>query len=167
MSKDIKIGFSGGEQWTPSEKSLVEKAAVAAVTAADLYEEEEEPPSAYEISVLLADDDAVQALNREWRGKDTPTNVLSFPADMPAIPEAPKLMGDIALARETLVRESEEQEKPLAHHLQHLVVHGVLHLFGYDHLEEAEAEDMEAFEVEILAGLGIPNPYEAGQEGGA
>jgi probable rRNA maturation factor len=107
------------------------------------------------VTILLTDDDSVAALNERFRGKAGPTNVLSFPA-----PDNPEdHLGDIALAYGVCAREAAEQGKPLAHHLQHLVAHGVLHLLGYDHLTEAEAEEMEALERRILAGLGVPDPY--------
>ncbi len=114
-----------------------------------------------EISVVLADDPRVQALNREYRGQDKPTNVLSFP-NMEASPAAggARLLGDVVVARETLQREAREQHKSLEDHLAHLVVHGVLHLLGYDHEEAAEAAEMEASERRILAGLGIADPYD-------
>ena len=105
--------------------------------------------------VLLTDDEAIQALNRDHRGKDRPTNVLSFPAAPSAAPH----MGDVALAYETCAREAAEQGKSLEHHLQHLVAHGVLHLLGWDHMTEAEAEAMEGRERLILARLGAPDPY--------
>lgn len=113
-----------------------------------------------EISVVLADDPRVRALNREYRGQDKPTNVLSFP-NMEAPPAAGggRLLGDVVLARETLKREAQEQHKSLEDHLAHLVVHGVLHLLGYDHEEAAEAAEMEACERRILADLGIADPY--------
>ncbi len=107
------------------------------------------------VTILLTDDDSVAELNERFRGKAGPTNVLSFPA--PANPE--DHLGDIALAYGVCAREAAEQDKPLAHHLQHLVAHGVLHLLGYDHLTEAEAEAMETLERRILAGLGVPDPY--------
>lgn len=116
-----------------------------------------------EACVALSDDASVQDLNLRYRGKDKPTNVLSFPASAaghPAGGAEPRALGDLVLAYETLVREAGEQGIPLAHHLQHLVVHGLLHLLGFDHETEADAEEMEAIEVEILAGLGIPNPYQ-------
>ena len=107
------------------------------------------------VTILLTDDDSVAELNERFRGKAGPTNVLSFPA-----PDNPEdHLGDIALAYGVCAREAAEQGKPLAHHLQHLVAHGVLHLLGYDHLTEAEAEEMEALERHILAGLGVPDPY--------
>ncbi len=115
-----------------------------------------------EIGVSLADDQAQQQLNRDWRGTDRPTNVLAFPAwepGAPVPPGAPILLGDVVLAFETVAREAEEQGKPLADHLCHLVVHGVLHLFGYDHATEVEAVAMEQLETTILAGLGVPDPY--------
>ncbi len=113
-----------------------------------------------ELSIVLGDDALVQDLNRRWRGKDKPTNVLSFPAlDALAPPGAPRLLGDVVLAFETLVSEAATAGRPLAHHLRHLVVHGVLHLLGYDHEAPDEAERMEALETAILARLGVPDPY--------
>ena len=112
------------------------------------------------LAVLLTDDATVRDLNARFRRQDGPTNVLSFPA--PANPDG--LLGDIALAYGVCAREAAEQGKPLAHHLQHLVAHGVLHLLGYDHLTDPEAEAMEAIERQVLAGLGIPDPYAAGEE---
>jgi probable rRNA maturation factor len=117
------------------------------------------PREDVEISVLLTDDAGVRDLNRDWRGQDKPTNVLSFPApEQPGLP-GPRHLGDIALAFETLLRESEAESKPFANHFLHLVVHGTLHLLGYDHELEAEAEIMEALEVKALATLGIADPY--------
>ncbi|MCA0400961.1 MAG: rRNA maturation RNase YbeY [Proteobacteria bacterium] len=111
-----------------------------------------------EITLLLADDARVHALNRDYRGFDKPTNVLSFPAATMPGDEAPAL-GDIALAFETCAREAREEGKELPDHLTHLVVHGVLHLLGHDHETDDEAEAMEALEVRVLAGLGINDPY--------
>ena len=121
------------------------------------------------ISILLADDATVHELNRTWRGKDSPTNVLSFPATETAegeVPEpefagVPLELGDIALAYETCERESEAQGKRFADHVAHLVLHGTLHLIGFDHLAEDQAQRMEALEIRILAGLGIADPYES------
>lgn len=114
------------------------------------------------ISVLLADDATVQTLNRTWRNKDKPTNVLSFPAaEQPLPPGMARPLGDVVLAYDTLVRESAEQSKPFEHHLAHLLVHGTLHLLGQDHeTGEAEADAMEALEIAALRGLGLPNPYD-------
>jgi probable rRNA maturation factor len=117
-----------------------------------------ETEGAFGFVVLLTDDDSVRDLNRRFRGKDVPTNVLSFPA-----PENPEgHLGDIALAYGVCAREAGEQGKPLGRHLQHLVVHGVLHLLGYDHMSDDEAEAMEGLERVVLAGLGVPDPYQAG-----
>ena len=110
---------------------------------------------ARDITVLLTDDESVRELNRAHRGQDKPTNVLSFPAAASAAPH----LGDVALAYETCAREAAEQGKPLADHLKHLVAHGVLHLLGWDHQNEAEAEAMEARERDLLAELGTPDPY--------
>jgi probable rRNA maturation factor len=119
------------------------------------------PPGSL-VDVTLADDAAQCELNRLWRGADRPTNVLAFPGADPAAPPppgAPLLLGDVVVALETVCREAAEQDKPLADHLRHLVVHGVLHLLGYDHAEPAAATAMEAREIAILAELGVPNPY--------
>jgi len=111
------------------------------------------------VTLLLTDDATIRDLNRRFRQQDKPTNVLSFPA--PTNPE--RFLGDIALAYGVCAREAAEQGKPLAHHLQHLVAHGVLHLLGYDHMSDAEASEMEGLERAVLAGLGIPDPYAAGE----
>jgi len=118
---------------------------------------------AAEAAIVLADDATVQTLNRSWRSIDKPTNVLSFPSGQPAsIVESTgtRMLGDVVLACQTLVREAEAQAKAPVHHLQHLALHGLLHLAGFDHESEAEAEDMEQLEVELLARLGVANPYE-------
>jgi len=115
-----------------------------------------------ELAISLADDAVQQGLNRDWRGIDRPTNVLAFPAWEPGTeipPGAPLLLGDVVLAFETVAREADEQGKPLSDHLSHLIVHGVLHLLGYDHATEAEAVAMESLETSILASLGVPDPY--------
>jgi probable rRNA maturation factor len=108
-----------------------------------------------EVAVLLTDDATVHALNARFRDKDAPTNVLSFPA--PTNPEGH--LGDVALAFGVCAREAEAQGKSLADHLQHLVAHGVLHLVGFDHETDDEAETMEAREREILSRLGVADPY--------
>jgi probable rRNA maturation factor len=112
-----------------------------------------------ELAVLLADDARVRAVNQQWRAKDKPTNVLSFPGAPPGrIAKAP-FLGDIILAFETTAAEAAAEEKLLEHHMMHLVVHGVLHLLGYDHMTPGEAERMEKLESAILASLAIPDPY--------
>ena len=115
-----------------------------------------------EAAIALSSDERVRSLNRTYRGMDKPTNVLSFPAtDAGQIPGEPRHLGDIILAAETVRREAAAEGKPLRHHLQHLVVHGLLHLLGYDHETEAQARVMEALEVEILRRIGVPDPYAA------
>ncbi len=135
----------------PDVETLVERT-VAACIGAD---------NKREVSILLANDKEMQALNKHWRGKDKPTNVLSFPAaappSLPAGEVAP--LGDIVLAIETVVNEASLSEKPLENHLSHLIVHGILHLLGHDHETDSDAETMEDRERKILEGLGIPDPY--------
>jgi probable rRNA maturation factor len=109
--------------------------------------------------LLLADDAAIRKLNAQWRGIDKPTNVLSFPAPKGAMPDGTKPLGDIAIAFETTAREAEGEGKPFADHLSHLAVHGFLHLLGYDHERDSDAETMEQLERVILARLGVPAPY--------
>ena len=119
-----------------------------------------------EIAVRLTDDIEVQALNRDFRGKDKPTNVLSFPQVQDDLLESLAnsddgeiLLGDIVLARETCMREAEEKGVSVVDHATHLIIHGTLHLVGYDHMDDASATAMEALEVKALASLGIANPY--------
>ncbi|MFN3778097.1 MAG: rRNA maturation RNase YbeY [Brevundimonas aurantiaca] len=143
---DIEIE---AEAWTavlPDVAAAAERAAAAALGAV-----------AGDVVVLLTDDEAVRALNARFRDKDKPTNVLSFPAPENAAPH----LGDIVLAYGVCATEAEAQGKSLPDHLSHLVVHGVLHLLGRDHEDDAEAEAMEAEEREILAELGVADPYAA------
>lgn len=138
--------------WTgalPDIEVVVERAVQAALGTAE-----------GDIVVLLTDDDAVRELNSRFRDKDKPTNVLSFPAPENAFPH----LGDIVLAYGVCATEAEAQGKTLADHLSHLVVHGVLHLLGRDHEDDAEAEEMEAEEREILAQIGVADPYIAEQD---
>jgi probable rRNA maturation factor len=118
-------------------------------------------PQESEVAVVLTDDASIRTLNREWRGIDAPTNVLSFPASQrgrdPA--GAPAPLGDIVLAYETVAREADADGKPFAHHLAHLAVHGFLHLLGFDHEQDNDAEAMEALELKILARLDVADPY--------
>jgi probable rRNA maturation factor len=148
---DIEVEDEAWIAAAPDVEDLVLVAAAAALAAADF--------EGGGVTVLLTDDGSVRDLNARFRQKDHATNVLSFPA--PENPEAH--LGDIALAFGVCAREAEEQGKPLSHHLQHLVAHGVLHLVGYDHETDAEAEQMEGLERVILAGLGVPDPYSAEQ----
>jgi probable rRNA maturation factor len=116
-----------------------------------------------EANIVLADDAMVRSLNRTYRGKDAATNVLSFPFAPSPGSEHTRHLGDIVLALETVVKEATEQGIPLEHHFQHLVVHGLLHLIGFDHVEDAEAIAMEQLEARLLAELGVPAPYASTQ----
>ena len=144
-------------QSEPGAESVIQRAIAAAAEAVD------EDVADSEIAVMLTDDSGIRALNSNWRGLDKPTNVLSFPALQsegewkPGDP--PRMLGDIAIAYETLRREADEEQKLFDHHLSHLAVHGFLHLIGYDHENDSDAEVMEALEQDVLARLGIPNPY--------
>lgn len=112
-----------------------------------------------EVSVLLVDDARIRSLNAQWRSIDKATNVLSFPTSAPGKLASNPLLGDIVMAFETMQREARDEGKSLANHFSHLVVHGFLHLIGYDHENEGDAETMEALEIKVLAGLKIANPY--------
>ncbi|MCW8827936.1 MAG: rRNA maturation RNase YbeY [Gammaproteobacteria bacterium] len=114
---------------------------------------------AAQLTVRITDEAEITELNRSYRGKDTPTNVLSFPFEAPPGVELP-LLGDIIICAEVVAREAAEQGKSLEAHWAHMVIHGTLHLLGYDHIEEAEAELMEGLEIRLLTGLGYANPYE-------
>ena len=117
-------------------------------------------PAASAVTIVLSDDARVAALNGNFRQKPSPTNVLSFPADAAATePGSSPYLGDIIMARETVEREAAEQAIPVADHVQHLTLHGLLHLLDYDHLTDADAEEMEAIETQILASLDIPDPH--------
>ena len=116
-----------------------------------------------ELAVMLTDDGGIRTLNKNWRGLDKPTNVLSFPAlqltTERSSQDAPRMLGDIAIAYETTRREADDEQKRFDHHLSHLAIHGFLHLIGYDHEKDQDAETMETLEREILAQLDIPDPY--------
>lgn len=149
---DIAIGCDG---W-PQETQLEKIAGVAFSAAVDVLELDEN----FNVSLLFTSDAAVQVLNRDWRGKDKPTNVLSFPAGDQPVETGIEFLGDIALALETVQREAVEENKKFDHHLTHLLVHGFLHLLGYDHeTGEKDAEEMETLERAILARLAIADPY--------
>ncbi|MBZ9568740.1 rRNA maturation RNase YbeY [Modicisalibacter tunisiensis] len=116
------------------------------------------PPEALELTVRFVEEAESRALNRDYRGKDRPTNVLSFPFEAPAGLDLP-LLGDLVICHDVVDREAREQGKALEHHYAHMVIHGTLHLLGHDHIEDAEAEEMEALERRILADFAIPDPY--------
>lgn len=150
---DIRIAAGQWRRQLPGAEALIRDSAVSAWRAGGGRGD-------VEISVLLADDETVRRLNARHRGRDNATNVLSFPVD--SAPDAPAaaLLGDVVLACETIAAEAQAQGKSLADHARHLVVHGVLHLMGYDHEDDASAEAMERLEVSVLAGFGVANPYE-------
>lgn len=143
---DILMKDEGWTRVLPDCERLIEEALNTTLSTL-------EASKSYEISVVLTDDAETQSLNKQWRGKDKPTNVLSFPQDEDT------LLGDIILSLQTIESEAADQSKPLAHHLSHLSVHGLLHLLGFDHENDEEAEEMEGLEIKICAALGIKNPY--------
>jgi probable rRNA maturation factor len=120
-----------------------------------------------EVSIVLTDDAAIAKLNRDWRGIDKPTNVLSFSAPKTTAGDGAAMLGDIVIAYETLDRECAEENRFFLHHLSHLTVHGFLHLIGYDHQNDAEADEMEGLETKIMANLKMPDPYVARDTGNA
>ena len=113
-----------------------------------------------EVSVLFTDDSEMRGLNRQWRGEDKATDVLSFPSDTPSPPGEPEFLGDIAIGLETSRSDALALDRPFDSHIAHLLVHGFLHLLGHDHIEDADAAVMEPLEVAILARLGWPDPYQ-------
>ncbi len=168
VTVDVLIESPSWEKAEPAAEAVVREAVLRAAAATDVGE------ASAEVAVLLCDDATIAALNAQWRGREEPTNVLSFPAppasDLPTSdpslsgpaasdPSVPVHLGDIAIACETVVREAREQGRMVSQHLAHLAVHGFLHLLGYDHQTEREAEHMEALERDILATLGISDPY--------
>lgn len=160
-SLDIQISVEEGP-W-PSEAELASLSERVLGASADFLNREEKQPFPKmppEVSLVFTDDASIREINAEWRSQDKPTNVLSFPA-FPVTPgKMPgPMLGDIILAHETLVREADDLGKPFDEHLTHLLVHGFLHLFGYDHIDESDAERMEDLETRILAGLGLSDPY--------
>ena len=159
-------GWDGG--WTThidqfGREELIDKPVKIALqhVAADLISRRTGPVT---VSILLCDDLTIQDLNQRYRDKDKPTDVLSFPqfnnAEAAAQAPGPCLLGDIILARETVMRDAKNREKSIDHHIRHLMVHGTLHLLGFDHLTDQEAEEMERLEDDILTGMGDPAPYE-------
>ncbi|PWL19465.1 rRNA maturation RNase YbeY [Falsochrobactrum shanghaiense] len=140
------------------DETVLEGLATRAVAAA--WDNLRLKPAESELSLVFTDDASIQALNAQWRGKDKPTNVLSFPAFPVRAGDQPgPMLGDIIIARETVEREALDEGKPFENHLTHLIVHGFLHLLGYDHQTEEEAEEMERRERDILHALAIPDPY--------
>ena len=144
-------------QTEPDAEAVIQRAVAAAAEIAKAGIGEAE------LAVMLTDDSGIRTLNNNWRGIDKPTNVLSFPALPPTgaggPDDAPRMLGDIAIAYETTRKEADDEQKPFDHHLSHLAIHGFLHLIGYDHERNNDAEIMETLEQEILAQLGIPDPH--------
>jgi probable rRNA maturation factor len=142
------------ERWREPEKAeAIVRRAVTAAAAATLS------ITAAELAIVLADDSAIRVLNRDWRGVDASTNVLSFPTAKTRGHHSGRHLGDIVLAFDTIAREARGERKPLAHHIAHLAVHGFLHLIGYDHENDEDAAAMEQTERGILHGLSVPDPY--------
>jgi probable rRNA maturation factor len=138
----------------PSLRALLNEALEAGIAVAPC-----KPMPGAELSLLLTDDKRIRIVNRDWRGFDKATNVLSFPAAPPEKIASSPIIGDVVLAFETVAREAEAEEKSLGEHLSHLVIHGLLHLLGEDHETEEQAQRMEALETAALARLGIADPY--------
>jgi probable rRNA maturation factor len=145
------------------DESAISDAAVELAAHAAFAEVPPHMPTPYEATVVLTDDAEMRDLNRDWRGMNAPTNVLSFPAGETL--GEPMPLGDIVIAYETALKEADEESITLSDHVSHLVVHGMLHLLGFDHMEDDEAERMEELESHALACLGIADPY--GHEGDA
>jgi probable rRNA maturation factor len=163
----LEIDIESDEEWDSStDWSLLVRRAAESALAESAFPQLVDGPRPVELSVRLTNDDEVRALNAEWRGKDKPTNVLSFPlieaAELENVGgDGPELMlGDIVLARGVCEREAAEKAIPVESHTTHLLVHGTLHLLGYDHHDDDGAADMESREVRALARLGIADPYE-------
>ena len=157
----VSSACTGWARALPEAKRLARTAAHRAL-ARGMAEAGIEIGHAIELGIILADDAQQQRLNRDWRGIDRPTNVLAFAAwevGAPAPRGAPVLLGDVVIACETVAREAAEQGQSVADHFRHLVVHGVLHLLGYDHDAESAASAMETLETSILASLGAADPY--------
>ena len=150
---DIEVEAEGW-RGVPDVEGLAQQAAEAAISCAPSPVED-----AVAATLLLTGDAEIAKLNRLWRGQDKPTNVLSFPASLPGCPGERRLIGDVALAYETVAREAEAEGKAVADHAAHLVVHGILHLLGEDHETDRQADAMERIEVAALAKLGISDPY--------
>jgi probable rRNA maturation factor len=153
----VKVEFvQGSKLWRGA---LPARALAKAAIAAAVAESEVKLRRGAEVSVHLIDDAAIRDVNAQWRQKDAPTNVLSFPAADPSALAEARLLGDILVAFETVAREAKDDGKSLDGHFSHLVIHGFLHLLGFDHIEPEEAEEMEALERRALARLGIADPY--------
>ena len=160
----LEVAIDADEEWDSSKgwAALARSAAEAAI-AESAFPQLASGPRPVEISVLLTSDQTMRTLNAKWRGKDRPTNVLSFPlseaSDIEAVDGPELMLGDLILARGVCVAEAVEKQLPIEDHAAHLMVHGTLHLLGYDHHDDSAAEDMESREIRALARLGIADPY--------
>ena len=155
MTLSVAIRFGTRRPWVPTRSRLVEWAQTAAGARA----------ARRELAIRVVTPAESRRLNRDYRGKDRPTNVLSFPSGPTGRLPAPAPLGDLAICAGVVAREARAQQKSLAAHWAHMVVHGTLHLLGYDHEAEADARRMERRERTVLARLGFPNPYEAAGDG--
>lgn len=162
---DIQVSVEA-DLWSSEDTLVTFSTKVLEAAASFLRDEEDQPFPAMpvEVSLVFADDAQIREINGQWRNKDKATNVLSFPA-FPLVPGGMPgpMLGDIIVAHETVATEALDLDKSFEDHLTHLLVHGFLHLFGYDHIDVEDAEEMEALETRILASLGLSDPY-AGQE---
>ncbi|HVI99944.1 MAG TPA: rRNA maturation RNase YbeY [Sphingomonas sp.] len=163
----IEIELGREEPWPDADWTALAARAATAAVARTPHGPLIDTPAQIEISVRLTSDEEVRVLNRDYRGKDKPTNVLSFPMVQPDLIEAISensddgevLLGDIVLAHGVCAREAAEKGLSIEDHATHLIVHGTLHLLGYDHIDDAEAEDMEEIERQAMADLGLADPY--------
>ena len=163
----IEIELSADDIWQDQGdwQGLCERAVSAAISVAP-FARLNETAATISVSIRFADNSEVQALNRDYRQKDKPTNILSFPMldavlleSIANTDDGEILLGDMILAHEICAQEAAEKDIPLPRHITHLIIHGTLHLLGFDHIDEQEAENMEALEVKALASLGLPDPY--------
>lgn len=162
----IQAEISLGKNWPEIISAVLCEDAIKAALRTTQFDYLVNDNSMAEISIRFADNDEVQIFNRDYRDKDKPTNILSFPmieaefiGVMAKSANSEIMLGDMILAYEICAAEAQEKSIPLHQHVNHLIIHGTLHLLGYDHMEEAEAEAMEALEVKALASMGLPNPY--------
>jgi probable rRNA maturation factor len=162
---DVAV-LNDGDGWPAADWETLARNAVTAAIRLSVNADYESQAATYEIAVKLTDDDEVRTLNRTYRDKDKPTNVLSFPMVQPDLLEATAntddgevLLGDIVLAAGVCAREAGEKGISIADHAAHLIIHGTFHLLGYDHMGDGEAEEMEALEVQALASIGLRDPY--------
>lgn len=147
MTLELDVDYQVPKQGLPDENMIQQWAEVALLTQADA-----------QLGIRIVDEAESQMLNHDYRGKDKPTNVLSFPMQLPEELEL-SLLGDLAICAPVVAREAEQQDKSLPAHWAHMVIHGVLHLQGFDHIVDGEAEEMEALEIRLLKQLGFANPY--------